>query len=171
MFRKNIAEFTKSARYKQILFITGLIFIILTFFISLNPEPFLILGYGGVFIFSLLGPATFIVPILAPLLNIPTLALVTALGMAINDSVSWYVGALGYEVLPQSAKVKRLEQSVRRWGKIALFFWALIPFPYDLIGLMAGYLGFSFLGFLIPTFAGRFVRFLLLGLGVVLIRN
>lgn len=167
MNRERTAAFFQSTRFKRVLFYVGLVFIVLTFLMSLNPEPFLKFGYGGVFVFALFGPASLVVPILALHMNVPLLAVVTALGMAINDAVSWYVGTLGHVVLPESKHVKRLEKNVRVYGRFALFFWALIPFPYDLIGLIAGYLGFSFAGFMVPTFSGRLVRFLLLGFGVL----
>lgn len=171
MTRDRIAAFIASKRFKRILFYTGLAFIVLTFILALNPAPFLRYGYAGVFVFALFGPASLLVPVLARYMNVPALAVVTASGMAINDSVSWYVGSLGAFVLPPSTTVLRLEKSLRSYGKFALFFWALIPFPFDIVGLIAGYSGFSFAGFIVPIFLGRLLRFLLLGYGVLGLRS
>jgi len=97
-------------------------------------------------------------------MNFIGLAFVTALGMGLNDSVSWLVGRSGDVVIPRSKRIIRLEGTIHRYGSLALFFWSLIPFPYDLIGLIAGYLEFSYKAFIIPTFLGRLIRFLILGM-------
>ena len=143
----------RSPKFKKLTLILGVLFFILTFFISFNPGPFLKFGYLGVFVFNLFGPGTLLFPSLVKHMNLIGLAIATTSGMALNDSVSWLVGRSG--------------DVVHKYGSVALFFWSLIPFPYDLIGLIAGYLEFSYKRFLIPTFLGRFIRFILLGLGIV----
>ena len=157
----------RSKEFKRIAFLLGIIFLILTAFISINPQPFLKFGYIGVFAFNLFGPGTLLIPSLARHMNIFGLAIASALGMALNDSISWSIGSIGHSVIPHSKKVERIEGSLRKHGPPILFFWALIPFPYDLIGLIAGYLGFSYRNFVIPTFLGKFTRFVLLGYGII----
>ena len=157
----------RSRRFKQFVFIVGVLFTILTAAISINPAPFLRFGYFGIFVFNLFGPGSLLIPSLARHFNIYFLALVSATGMAINDCISWFIGAYGNELIPRSSKVVRLEKGINRYGVYALFFWALIPFPYDLIGVIAGYLGISFTKFLIPTFLGRFLRFIFIGIGII----
>lgn len=162
-----IVFFLNSRDFKRFVFLAGIVFLILTAFISVNPKPFLKFGYAGVFVFALFGPASLLIPILAPHMNVWGLAVVTAIGMAINDSVSWLIGSFGHSIIPHSQKVERLENSLKKFGTPALFFWALIPFPYDLIGFIAGYLGFTYKSFVTPTFLGRFIRFILMGFGVI----
>lgn len=153
---------------KWVAVLLGLTFVVYTFvFVARDPQPFLQFGYFGVFLFNLVGPGMFLIPFLAPHMNVVLLALVSALGMAVNDSVSWAVGKNGDVVLPRGKRVIRIEEMIGRYEGIALFFWALIPFPYDLIGLIAGYLQVPFGVFVSATFFGRLVRFLLLGFGVV----
>lgn len=161
-----VIKLFQSKKFKKATFILGLLFILLTFVISLNPKPFLKFGYLGLFVFSLFGPGMFLVPSLVRHMNIFGLAFVTALGMALNDSVTWMIGRSGDVILPRSKKVKRIEGTIHRFGPLALFFWSLIPFPYDIIGFIAGYLEFSYQSFIIPTFLGKFVRFILLGFGI-----
>lgn len=167
MNKEKITAFFSSRDFKRILFLLGIVFLILTAFIFTNPEPFLKFGYLGIFVFALFGPGSILVPILAPHMNIPILAIVTAMGMALNDCVSWFIGSTGHAIIPHSKRVEKLETTVRKYGQPALFFWALVPFPYHLIGLIAGYTGFTWKGFLIPTFLGRLSRFLLLGYGII----
>src|SRR3989344_6598745 len=108
-----------------------------------------------------------LVPALAGTLNIYVLAFVIALGMAFNDSVSWLVGKSGDIIVKRTKKIEQIEKTIHKYGSVALFFWSLIPFPYDLVGLIAGYLELSYKRFIIPTFLGKFIRFILLGLGMV----
>lgn len=165
--KEKLAKLFQSNRSKKIIFILGIIFLVLTLFISLDPRPFLRFGYIGVFIFNLFGAGTLLVIPLARHMNIVGLAFASALGMAFNDSVSWLVGRSGDAVIPRSKKVEGIEKSIHRFGSVALFFWSLIPIPYDIIGFIAGYLEFPYKSFIIPTFLGKFVRFILLGSGVV----
>jgi membrane protein YqaA with SNARE-associated domain len=162
-----LANLFQSKKFKKISLILGIIFFFLTFLISFDPQPFLRFGYVGVFVFNLFGPGIFLFPPLIRHMNIFGLAFATALGMAINDSVSWLIGRSGDIVIPRSRKVEKIAGTIHRFGPMALFFWSLIPFPYDIIGLIAGYLEFSYKSFVIPTFLGKLVRFLILGSGMI----
>lgn len=153
-------------KLKKILFGTGLLLMLVSIVIVVNPEPFLKFGYIGVFTFNLLsGPGMFIIPSLAQKMNVVWLAFFSSLGMAFNDSLAWIVGSSGSEILPKSKKIERIKESISKYGPIALLAWATIPFPYDLIGVIAGYLGIRFRYYFLPTFIGRFIRFLIIGSG------
>lgn len=167
--KERLAKLFQSKKFKKTTFVLGIVFLILTLFISLDPKPFLKFGYIGVFIFNLFGAGTLLAIPLSRHMNIIRLAFVTALGMAFNDSVSWLIGRSGDVVIPRSKKVEKIEKTIHRFGSVALFFWSLIPIPYDIIGFIAGYLEFSYKSFIIPTFLGKFVRFILLGSGIVAI--
>ncbi len=156
-----------SRDFKRIVFIFGIVFLFLTALISVKPEPFLKFGYIGVFVFNLFGPGTLLIPSLSKYMNIFLLAFASSAGMSLNDSLSWYIGKFGHEIIPHSKKAEKIEKGVRKHGFPALFLWSLIPIPYDIIGLIAGYIGFSYKRFIIPTFLGKFTRFILLGLGVL----
>ncbi len=167
--RTKLAKLFQSESSKKIILVLGLLFLILTIFISLDPTPFLKFSYLGVFAFNLFGPGTLLVPSLSRYMNIPLLAFATALGMLLNDSVSWLVGRSSDIVISRPRKFQKIEKTLHKFGPFALFFWSLIPIPYDLIGLIAGYLEFSYKSFVIPTFLGKFVRFLLLGYGTIFV--
>ncbi len=157
-----------SREIKGVAFVLGVVFLVLAVFVGVNPQPFLKFGYTGVFVFNMFGGAgVLLIPTLSRYMNLPALAFVSALGMAFNDSVSWWVGGIGHTIIPHSKKLERIEGSLRRSGWPVLFLWSLIPFPYDLIGFVAGYLRFSYKSFLVPTFLGKFVRFLLIGYGAI----
>jgi len=160
-------HFFSSKPFKVFTLVLAVIFYLLAFVIAFAPEPFLKFGYLGLFVFNLFGPGTFLVPAASRFLSVGGVALVTALGMAINDSVSWLAGKNGDVIFPRGRRVERLEGQIKKYGPWALFFWAIIPFPYDFIAIIAGYLKMPFWRFLIPTFLGRFLRFLGLGSGMV----
>ena len=145
----------------------GIGFFLLSFLITVNPEPYLKFGYPGILLANILGAGTALAIPLTLHFNTLGLALVTATGMAINDSLSWLVGRSGEAVIHHSRQIEKMEAGIRKYGVFAIFFWALIPFPFEIIGVMAGYLELPYLSFLIPMFLGRFTRFFLLGLGMV----
>lgn len=160
----NNKSFLHSKVFKHITFIVGLSFVILTLFIIIDPRPFLRFGYFGVFLFNLFGgPGMFLIPVLSRHMSVFLLACVSSFGIGVNDSVSWVVGKSGDVIFPKSRKIKEIEGSIQKYGIFALFFWSLIPFPYDVVGIIAGYLGFPYLSYFIPTFLGKFIRFFILG--------
>jgi len=159
----------QSKPFKVFTLVLAVIFYLLAFVIAFAPEPFLRFGYPGIFVFNLFGPGTFLVPAASRFLSVGGVALVTALGMAINDSVSWLAGKNGDVIFPRGRRVERLEGQIKKYGPWALFFWAIIPFPFDLIAVIAGYLQINYVRFLIPMFFGRLIRFLLMGSGIVAI--
>jgi len=167
-FRK-FSSFFQSKPFKIASIVFAALFIILAVVVSFDPQPFIKYGYIGIFVYNLFGPGSLLVPTLSRHLSIPLVAIITALGMALNDAVSWLAGKNGDIVLKRGPKIKKIEKKIEQFGPFALFFWALIPFPYDLIAIIAGYLGIPFTKFLTPMFLGRLVRFLALGSGTVAI--
>jgi len=166
---RNIASLAKTEKFKRTVLILGALFYIAVIFIAFKPEPFLRFGYWGVFVFNLFGPGTILVPSLSRHMNIFLLSVAGSAGMALNDSVGWLVGRSGDVILPRSKKVEKVEAQIHKWGPYALFFWALIPFPFDFIAMIAGYLEFPYRKFVLPVFIARVIRFLLLGSGIVAI--
>lgn len=162
-----LKHFFQSIYFKRLSFFFGIVFLIVAAFFAVNPEPFLRFGYVGVFVFNILGAGTFLIIPLVKHFQLLPLALVSACGITINDSISWFIGASGTAVIPKGKKIKRVEKSIQKYGVYALFFWSLIPFPYDLIGFVAGYLGISYRRFVIPTFLGKFIRLILIGIGTL----
>lgn len=145
------------------LLVLGVVFIALTFFIALDPAYYAQFGYPGVFLFNLFGPGTLLVPLMAPHFNVALLALVSACGMSLNDSVVFVMGKSGQDLFKRGKKAEWARHLVARHGRLGLFAISLVPFPLDFVGGTVGYLGFSYHYYLLPTFAGKFLRFLALG--------
>jgi len=163
--KDRLTKICASTNFKRVTLFFGVVFTVSSLFIVVQPEPFLALGYLGVFIFNLFGPGTLLIPTLSQTMNLPTLAFVTVAGMALNDSVSWLVGSSGDVIVPRTPKIKKLEALVTKYGAFGLSLTSLLPLPYYFIGLIAGYLKLPYRLFLIPTFLGRLSRMVLIGMG------
>lgn len=164
-----MVKFWQSKPFKVFTLILAIIFYLLAFVIVFEPGPFIKFGYPGIFVYNLFGPGTFLIPVLSRSFNVFWVAFFSALGMAINDSISWLAGKNGDIVLKRSPSILRIEAKIKKFGPWAIFGWALIPFPFDLIAIIAGYLEMPYWRFVIPMFLGRLIRFILMGFGIVAI--
>lgn len=152
--------------FKRIYFAISLVLLGIGFYSVINPQPFLRFGYVGVFIFNTLGGVgTFLIPTLSSQMNIWLLALATATGMGINDSIAWLAGRGSSEAVYKVKWADKAERFLDKYGWKSLFVLSAIPLPYDAIGLVSGYLGMDYLKFFVPTVFGKFVRVILIGYG------
>lgn len=147
----------------RLLFIAGVVFVVLTVVISLDPTHFIQFGYLGVFVFNLFGPGTLLIPLIADHFNVMVLALVSAVGMSLNDSVVYVIGRSGQSVVRPGKRSDKLRDWVTKYGRLGLFSFSLLPLPIDIVGGTVGYLSLSYSYFIVPTFAGKFLRFLVVG--------
>ena len=152
---------------KKIPFFWVFFFFLASLLIIVKLEPFLKFGYLGIFLFNIIGAGSLLVFGLAGHMNIVGVALATALGLAINDSVAWLIGRNSDVLIPRSKSIRNIKHILHKFGVVALFILSFIPFPYDLVGLIAGYLEFPYLVYFIPTFLGKYLRTLLIGIGIV----
>ncbi len=147
----------------RLLFIAGVVFVVLTVVISLDPTHFIQFGYLGVFVFNLFGPGTLLIPLIADHFNVMVLALVSAVGMSLNDSVVYVIGRSGQSVVRPGKRSDKLRDWVTKYGRLGLFSFSLLPLPIDIVGGTVGYLSLPYSYFILPTFAGKFLRFLVVG--------
>lgn len=137
-------------------------------------------AYPGAFLLALLTNLTLAVPVpynpvvlqLMTVVRLPLLvALLAAAGSAVGESTGWWVGSQGRAVLPSEgragAAVRRLQRlAERRWPS----FWGLaafsaVPNPvFDVAGLVAGAARVPYRLFLLATFLGRLLRFVVFAL-------
>jgi membrane protein YqaA with SNARE-associated domain len=163
--------------YRRWLFLTliviavlGISYVILRF--STNLEWFEQYGYLGAFITSFITCSTVLLPIpgfvvvaaiaASPATNWAIVALVSSLGDGLGESISYVVGYGGAAVIhPAQLKwYQKAEVWMKRWGSAAIFVLALIPLPFDVVGMAAGALRFPLWKFLLATVAGRLPRVL-----------
>jgi membrane protein YqaA with SNARE-associated domain len=166
---QKLLKLTQTKSFKKIIVFIGIILALGSILISVNPEPFLKTGYLGVFIYGILGPVTTIIPVMSQHLNIYILATVAAAGMVLNDTLAYIIGRNADVFIDKSKKVMLVEKWVDRYGYITLVVIAILPVPYDFIGLLAGYLDLSFKKYAIPLFVGKFIRIVFVGMGTTFV--
>ncbi len=152
---------------------------------SLNLEDWFFglaarLGYLGVFLLSLIGAASIIIPIPYTIvifwlgaygeMDITLLALTAGLGSALGEILGYIIGYASHGLVSESRK-KRLEAMLlllTRYGYMApllIFFFALTPLPDDLIFIPLGLLHYPLWKALIPSLLGKVVMSYLLAQG------
>ena len=128
------------------------------------------LGYLGVFLVSLLGNATIILPA-------PSLALVFAMGAALNpllvglaaglgealgELTGYAAGFAGRAIIEDHKTYRRLVKWMQVRGGITVFVLSVLPNPFfDLAGIAAGSLRYPLWRFLLFCWLGKTVKTIL----------
>jgi membrane protein YqaA with SNARE-associated domain len=138
----------------------------------------LVLNYGliGLLLASIIANATLflVVPIdlliflIAPIskefFNPLIISIVAGLGAAIGELTSYILGLGGRKAIEKKFS-KRLEhlnelkKRIKHSGMLFIFLGALTPFPFDLIGIVAGLIHYDLKKFFIASFAGKTTRY------------
>ena len=138
------------------------------------------LGYFGVFLSSLLGSATIIFP--APsfvliitsgaFLNPFLVALLASLGSTLGELTGYLIGYGSEMLLAKKVHIKK--PGLKKWaGKImgmskayslsfVIFLFALLPLPFDFVGIFCGTIKYDMRKFLAATFLGKLGKSLIL---------
>ena len=125
------------------------------------------IGYPGIFLVSLLGNATIILPA-------PSLALVFAMGSALppalvglaagigealGELTGYTAGFGGRAIIENQTVYERLTAWMRRRGDITIFVLSAIPNPFfDLAGIAAGTLRYPIWRFLLFCWLGKTIK-------------
>lgn len=130
-------------------------------------------GYMGIFLVSVLGNATVVIP--APVIlsafiggsvyNPIIVGLVVALGATIGELTGFMAGLGGRVAITDHRHFKRIEKWMTKSGFLTLLFLAAIPNPlFDLAGIFAGATNYPIKKFLLATFIGKSLKFLTVAL-------
>jgi len=131
------------------------------------------LGLAGLFVLSVVGNATVLIPApafvvacaAAPIYGVLATGLVAGTGSALGEMTGYMAGYGGTAVLPQGRTYQRLHNLMENFGPLVIFLMALVPNPmFDVGGLMAGVLRMHPLAFLLAAIAGKSVRLILVAL-------
>lgn len=133
-------------------------------------------GYLGVFLSSLAANATIILP--APLMSFTfpfaanlanqtdlfSVAVVYAAGATLGEGVGYLIGRGGKKILGNNnPHYQKAEGWLKKHGKWTIFVLSLQPiFPFDIVGIVAGTLKYSWWKFLIFCFLGRVPKYIFL---------
>jgi membrane protein YqaA with SNARE-associated domain len=135
---------------------------------------FAVYGYPGIFLITLIGNATVILPAPAFLvamaagavLNPVVIGVVAGLGSSLGELTGYLAGVGGRGVVENRAVYGRIEKWMRKSGMLVIFLLAVLPNPFfDIGGMCAGALGMPVWRFLLACWAGKSVRFFALAMG------
>lgn len=122
-------------------------------------------GYFGVFLISLIGALSIIVPIpytlviylLGSFLNPVFVAVSGGLGSALGEFSGYVFGYYGRAVLSEERR-RKMDYMMRvfhRYGFAAIFLFALTPLPDDLLFIPLGIMRYRFVKAFIPALLGK----------------
>ena len=131
-------------------------------------------SYLAVLLISFIGAATVILPAPAALttvsfagaLDAPLLVgLIAALGQVAGETISYYIGATGKQLIRRGSAYERMRRALRERSKLAgaaILIFAAVPNPlFDAVGILAGALRYSFWRFLLLAYLGNAFKYIL----------
>ena len=135
-------------------------------------------GYFGVFLVSLIGASSIIIPIpytvilftLAmqkDLFNPILLAVSSGMGSAVGEFTGYFLGYFGRKVINEGQK-KKMNYVLRlfdKYGALTVFAFALTPLPDDLLFIPLGIMRYSFVKAFVPCIIGKIFMSLLIAYG------
>lgn len=132
-------------------------------------------GYGiaGIFLISMLGNATVVIP--APVIlsafiggsvyNPILIGFIVALGATIGELTGFMAGFGGRVAIRDHRHFKRVENWMTKSGFLTLLILGAIPNPlFDLAGMFAGATNYPIKKFFLATFLGKSIKFLAVAL-------
>ncbi len=141
------------------------------------------LSYLAVFLSTFFTSATIIVPIVPLPSYVPILigvgsglnpflvGLLGGIGSSVGELLGYLAGLGGSSVIEKFEKrtprfIKKFERFYSNIGFWVIAIFALVPFPFDIIGVLSGASKYDFRKFLLALLMGRLARSLLIAYGV-----
>jgi membrane protein YqaA with SNARE-associated domain len=129
-------------------------------------------GYFGIFLLSLIGASSIIIPIpytiiiflIAKQYNPILLAIAGGTGAALGEFTGYALGFYGQKIISQERR-RKMEFMVKlfgRYGPLAIFIFALTPLPDDLLFIPLGILQYKPIKAFIPAILGKMLMIYLL---------
>lgn len=126
-------------------------------------------GYLGIFLISILGNATIILPVPVILtaflgggvFNPFLVGLVSSFGATIGELTGYIAGRSGRIIVKNNPKFAKIEKWMARYGLWTIFILAVIPNPaFDLAGIVSGAVKIPVWKYFLVTWAGKLLKFL-----------
>jgi uncharacterized membrane protein YdjX (TVP38/TMEM64 family) len=124
-------------------------------------------GYPGVFVITLLGSATVVLPVPALALvfaagasfNPLLLGLAAGIGAGLGETTGYLVGYSGRGAVENRESYGRIRKWMERWGAWVIFVLSALPNPvFDIAGITAGMMRIPFWLFLAAACAGNVLK-------------
>jgi uncharacterized membrane protein YdjX (TVP38/TMEM64 family) len=126
-------------------------------------------GYLGLFLLSILGNATIVLPVPiiltsfigGTIFNPLIVGVIVSLGATIGELTGYLAGAGGSEIIEKDKKMQRVKKWMDRYGSWTLFVLAAIPNPFfDLAGIVAGATKIKLYKYFSLVWLGKMVKFI-----------
>lgn len=126
-------------------------------------------GYLGIFVISVLGNATIILPVPVILtaflgggiFNPVFVGIIASFGATIGELTGYIAGRSGRVVIKNNAKFEKIEKWMEKYGLWTIFVLAVIPNPaFDLAGIVSGATKIPVWKYFLVTWAGKLIKFL-----------
>jgi membrane protein YqaA with SNARE-associated domain len=182
METQSVEPVIKHRRRRLLFIIAFLLVIAVTVALQLtygrNPERLVELRahfYWGAFLISIIGNATIIFPgaVLVILSNLGILlygstglygpiivGLLGGVGAAIGEITGYIAGYSGREIMARGKIYGRVEGWISKWGGWAILLFSMVPFAFDIVGIAAGIIRFTFWRFLFFCWLGRTILYI-----------
>ncbi len=130
-------------------------------------------GYIGVFVITLVASGALVVPVpylgviivAGMFLNPVLVALTAGVASALGELTGYFLGKSGRAVLPRNRYVQAMERGMQRFGAPVIFVAAAVPNPFfDVAGILAGVTKLPVWLYILATFSGKTLRFLILAI-------
>ena len=123
-------------------------------------------GYLGAFLAEMGNSAAVVVPTPGPAytftmgasLNPFHLGLIGGVGAALGEVTGYILGVRGRRVLERGRIYRRVTALTKRWTGVTLAIIAILPFPFEVVGVWAGATRYSLWRFLVFVAMGKVVR-------------
>jgi len=128
-------------------------------------------GYVGIFLLSMVGNATILLPmpsfvsvyIGGGLFNPLLVGLMASAGGSLGELTGYLAGVGGHRMIENRRLFIKTKDWLHRYGLLGIFALAVFPNPFfDMVGIAAGLLRIPVLHFLLATWLGQTMKFLLL---------
>ncbi|MCL0078422.1 VTT domain-containing protein [Dehalococcoidia bacterium] len=134
-------------------------------------------GFVGIFILMLVTSMTILFPLpgWAVLVAAPGimglsgggifwLAVVATTGATLGEATGYLAGYWGRVMIPEKHRknYEKIQRLMRSYGSKGIFIVAMMPFPFDLVGIASGALRFPLWKFLVYSWPGRMIRTIVL---------
>ena len=179
--REALTVSTRGSLLKAILLLVAILLVAVGLSLVLNRylpeeklEPYAKHGYLAVFLVMFVSSLSVVLPIPGTFVlitaagmgiwSLPLLALVASVGGALGEISGYLVGYGGRAFIApeQTERYRMAEGLMQRWGGLAIFAFALVPFLiFDFVGIAAGVFRYPVKKFLLYAWLGRLPRSLI----------
>ncbi|MCJ7519450.1 MAG: VTT domain-containing protein [Anaerolineaceae bacterium] len=165
-----MSQYKKNPLLRFFLIFLVIVFSIILFIYRKDVQKIAHLGYGGIFLLSILTNATLIFPLPGVVITSAMgavfspfwVALAAGTGAALGETTGYLAGFSGRVIVDRKEWYETLTHWMRKYGSLTILIMAIIPNPFfDLAGMAAGMLKLPYYQFLFWCSIGKILKMLI----------